>query len=139
MEVVDSLEQAVRDCDVVHAATSGASTPELKEEWFKPGAFISLPANIRLERDFVAHRCTLVMDNWLTYEAWNDGLTYPYSANIALLGCLLLDMVRDKMLTPDDIRNIGDIVTGKHPGRTDPDEIILFGQFGIPTYDVAWA
>ena len=104
-----------------------------------PGPSVSLPANIRLERDFVAHRCTRVVDNWLTYEAWREELTYPYSANIALLGCLLLDMVHEKLLTPDDIRNMGDIVTGKQPGRTSPEEIILFGQFGLPTYDVAWA
>ncbi|NBI67915.1 ornithine cyclodeaminase [Pseudoflavonifractor sp. 60] len=138
IRIVDTLEQAICDSDVVHIATSGKDTPIIQSDWIKAGAYVSLPANIRLDRDFAAKHCMKVVDNWLTYEAWTDELTYPYSANIALLGCMLLDMVHDQELDVDDIISLGDIVTGKKPCRTSDEEIVLFGQFGLPTYDVAW-
>lgn len=139
IELVDSLEAAVRDSDVVHIATSGKDDPVVQGEWIKKGAFFSLPANFRLEHGFIAENCKNVVDNWLTYEAWAEELTYPYSASVGLLGCTLMDMLHDNEITMDKITNLGDIIAGNKPGRTNDDEIILFGQGGLPTYDVAWA
>ncbi|MDN5762183.1 MAG: tyramine oxidase subunit B, partial [Microlunatus sp.] len=53
-EVVDSIEAAVQDADVITIATSSREKahlvkdyPLVKREWLKPGAFLSLPADTR--------------------------------------------------------------------------------------------
>lgn len=38
----------------------------------------------------------------------------------------------------DQIENLGDIASGKIPGRKNDEEKILFGMGGMPVYDVAW-
>lgn len=139
IELVDSLEGCIRDSDIVHVATSGEVEPEINEEWFKKGAYVSLPAGIKLSRDFVISRARNIVDNWKTYEAWSEELEYPYSSHVPLLGCALLDYVYDKELPLEKIHNLGDIIAGNVPGRIDDDEIILFAQGGLPVYDVAWA
>ena len=39
----DSIEQAVRDADVVNVVTSGAVSPKIEDEWLKEGVLLSLP------------------------------------------------------------------------------------------------
>ena len=138
VEVVDSMEAAIRDSDVVHICTSGKNDPEVKGEWIKKGAFFSLPSTIRMDHDFIARHCRCIVDNWLTYEAWAEELVYPYSASVGLLGCTLLDMLHDREIQQEAIINLGDVIFGSKQGRTSDDDIILFGQGGLPTYDVAW-
>ena len=41
-------------------------------------------------------------------------------------------------MSPDEITNIGDIISGDKPGRTSDDEIILYSVGGMPVEDVAW-
>ena len=38
----------------------------------------------------------------------------------------------------EQLCNLGEIIAGKLPGRTSDDQIIIFGQGGLPIYDVAW-
>jgi ornithine cyclodeaminase/alanine dehydrogenase-like protein (mu-crystallin family) len=137
--VANSLEETIRDSDIVHMATSGKNDPVVDPAWIKKGAFFSLPADFRMDMDAIAKNCTCIVDNWKTYEAWKEELTYPYSANVGLLGCTLLDMLHDGKVTMDYITNLGDVIAKKKPGRTSDDQIILFGMGGLPTYDVAWA
>lgn len=138
VEIVNTIETAVRGSDVVHICTSGKNDPVVKGEWIKKGAFFSLPSTIRMDYGFIAKNCLSVVDNWLTYEAWGEELTYPYSASVGLLGCTLMDMVHDSKIKLNEIVNLGEIITGEKVGRTSDDQIILFGQGGLPTYDVAW-
>jgi ornithine cyclodeaminase/alanine dehydrogenase-like protein (mu-crystallin family) len=137
--VAKTLEETVRDSDIVHMATSGKNDPVIDPAWVKKGAFFSLPADFRMDNDFIADHCTCVVDNWKTYEAWKEELVYPYSKNVGLLGCTLLDLLHDRKITMEKITNLGEIIAGKKPGRTSDDQIILFGMGGLPTYDVAWA
>lgn len=138
VEVVDSIEKAVRDSDVVNAATSGKDLPYIKGEWIKPGAYISLPAGIKLDQDFVLNHSHRVVDNWKMYEAWSEELSYPWRNSLDLIGGYYLDWIKEGKMTLDQIDNLGDIINGKLPGRRNEDEVVFFGMGGIPLYDVAW-
>jgi N-[(2S)-2-amino-2-carboxyethyl]-L-glutamate dehydrogenase len=139
VEIVDSIETAVREADVVNVATSGEDYPYIKEDWLKPGVFVSLPASIRMDEDFVLNRATLVIDNWKMYEAWQEELDYPFSSIMGLIGTYYLDWIHDGKMDPSSITNLGEIVSGTKAGRKSNDEKILFGMGGMPVYDVAWS
>lgn len=137
--VCGSIEEAVRDADIINVAASGKIYPKIEERWLKPGAFLSLPAGIELEEEFLTSgRCRRVVDNWKMYEAWSEELTKPYWNIMGLIGTKYLDLIEDGKLSVSQIDNLGEIIAGKKEGRKDDREIILFGMGGMPVYDVAW-
>lgn len=138
IELAGSVEEAVREADVVNVATSGKVYPRIEEEWLKPGVYVSLPAGIDLDPDFVLNRARRVVDNWKMYEAWSDELKYPYHPIMGLIGTYYLDWLAEGRMTEDMIENLGDIAAGKIAGRKNDEEKILFGMGGMPVYDVAW-
>lgn len=138
IELLDSIEAVVRDADIVNAATSGKEFPFISEAWLKPGVFVSLPASICMEEDFVLNRARKIVDNWKMYEAWSEELEYPFAPRLGLIGTYYLDWIREGKMAADMVENLGDIVAGKIPGRKNANEIIIFGMGGMPVYDVAW-
>lgn len=139
VEISSSIEDAVRGADIVNVAASGKVYPRIEEDWLKPGVFVSLPAGIEMDSDFlISDRCRRVVDNWKMYEAWSEELTTPYWNIMGLIGTKYLDLIDDGLLTKKQIDNLGDITAGKIPGRKIEDEKILFGMGGMPVYDVAW-
>lgn len=138
IEYTDSVEATVRNADIVNAATSGKNLPYIDEKWIKPGAYVSLPAGIEMDRDFVLNRARRVVDDWKMYEAWSEELPYPWHDSLDLIGSYYLDWIKEGAMTADQIEDLGDIIAGKIPGRQSDDEIVLFGMGGLPVYDVAW-
>lgn len=137
--ICDSMENAIRESDVICIATSGSgSDPYIKEEWIKPGALLTLPASIKLDDDFIVNRARNVVDNWKMYEAWKDEYDYPYYQAVDMLGVYYLDLIHDGKMKGDQIDNLGDIIAGRIEGRKSDDEIILFTTGGMPVEDVAW-
>lgn len=139
VEVVGSIRDAVIGADVINAATSGKVAPRIETEWIKKGAFLSLPASIDLDEDFILNKARRVVDNWKMYEAWAEECQPPYVDSVGLIGGTYLDLIDSGKLTADQIENLGTIVAGLSEGRKSGDEIILFGMGGLPVYDVAWS
>ena len=139
IEIVNSIEEAVNDADVVNVATSGSVYPYIKEDWLKPGVYISLPAGIEMDHEFVINRAKLVIDNWKMYEAWKEELSQPYSKAMGLIGTWYLDWISQGKMKVSSITDLGDIITGRKVGRENNDEKILFGMGGMPVYDIAWS
>lgn len=137
--IVDSLQEAVENADVINVATSGAVQPEIREEWIKPGAFLSLPAGVVLDKDFCINRARCVVDNWKMYEAFADELPYPWHEYLELIAIHWAEWIEEGDMPPSKIENLGEIIAGKTQGRKNDDEIILFAMGGQPVYDVAWA
>ena len=103
------------------------------------GFIISMPAGIEMDQDFLLRKdIRKIIDNWGMYEAWSEELPYPWHDSIELVGAYYLDWIKEGAMTRDEITNLGEIVNGKVPGRQSDDEIIIFGQGGLPIYDVAW-
>ncbi|HLS24155.1 MAG TPA: tyramine oxidase subunit B [Pseudogracilibacillus sp.] len=140
IEVVQSIEEAIRGSDIVNLATAGEANPKIEEKWVKQGALFTVSSSGDFEADFAINRMKLVVDNWAMYEATLDEDKYPfYNPTMGVIGRQLLDWIHEGKMTSDSVIEIGDIITGKEEGRESEDDIILFGLGGQPVYDVAWA
>jgi ornithine cyclodeaminase/alanine dehydrogenase-like protein (mu-crystallin family) len=141
IEVAKTMQEVCEGSDIINSASSGKVMPFIDEKWLKKGVYVSLPASIDFDHEFItSDRCKLVVDNWKMYEAWSNELEHPVHPAGGLLGDLLIDMIEDGEYDPKKkpILNIGDIIAGNVQGRTSDDDIILFGMGGQPVYDVAW-
>ena len=74
---VDTIEEAVKDADIVSVSTSSPTGdpelyPYIVESWIKPGAIIETTAALRFDDDFIINRARTVTDNIKLYEAWEE-------------------------------------------------------------------
>lgn len=140
--VCDTLEEAVRDSDIVCMTTTvknDVSTfPVIESEWVKKGAFISMPSAANFDDDFLANQCKLVVDNYKLYEAWEEEYPYPTYPEICIVGSKFTDLKHEGKISREDIIDIADIIEGKVPGRESEDDIIVYSVGGMPVEDVAW-
>jgi ornithine cyclodeaminase/alanine dehydrogenase-like protein (mu-crystallin family) len=140
---VETMEEAVRDADIVSAATSTptgdpALYPYIKEEWIKPGALIESTAALRFDDDFIIHRARTVTDNIMLYEAWEEEMKPNAYNTIPIPAVHVEDLIAEGKMTTDQIDDLGDILLGRKPVHRDPDEITIYSVGGMPTEDVAW-
>jgi Predicted ornithine cyclodeaminase, mu-crystallin homolog len=142
IEIVDSIEAAVRGSDIVSVATSGSvgsdTYPFIQEEWIKPGALFCMPANIKFDDDFILNRARNVLDNIKLYEAWSEEIPAPRHEVIGLLGVHYMDLIEQGTMERSQIDDLGDIIAGRTPARKSDDEIILYTVGGMPVEDLAW-
>ncbi len=142
-EIVDSIEAAVRDCDIVHIGTSSPTGnvndyPYVNEKWIKPGAVLCCPAAARFDDDFVLNRARNVADFRGLYEAWADEMPYPAYHTIPIPAVHCMDLIHEKRMKREEVIDLGDILVGNLPARTSEDEIIIYSVGGLPVEDVAW-
>lgn len=145
-EVVDSIEAAVQDADVITIATSSREKahlvkdyPLVKREWLKPGAFLSLPADTRVDDALMAEDVLKAVDHWGLYEAWAEELPAPHHAAAGLIGNYFMDKIEAGELDEGEIVDVGRVIAGEITGRRNPDQVVLFSVGGMPVEDVAWA
>lgn len=142
IKVCDTLEEMVRDTDVMSFGASTGQDPTkyalVKEEWIKKGAFIVAPSAVDFEDEFLAKRARLVVDSMGLYHAWAEEYPYPTFGPIDIVGCKFTDMIHDGLITEDQVSDMGDILMGKKPKRTSDDEIVIYSVGGMPVEDVAW-
>ncbi|RYZ03644.1 MAG: ornithine cyclodeaminase family protein [Comamonadaceae bacterium] len=128
LQAVESVQAAVQDADIVVTVTS-ASEPILQREWIAPGTHInavgsSTPSHCEIAPALMAHASLFVDRRESTLSESGD---YLQAARAGLVG-------------PQSLRaEIGELVTGRHPGRTDADEVTLFKSLGMALEDVAAA
>ena len=126
IESVATVEEAVRDADIIVTATT-ARDPVLKREWISPGTHINAigtfspkareidTATMVAARLFVDRR----------ESALNEAGDYLIPANEGAIG-------------PEHIlADLGEVLTGVHSGRTSPEEITLFKSLGLAIEDLA--
>lgn len=144
IEIVDSVEEVVRDSDLVTYCNSGevgdpAIYPIVKREWVKPGAFLAMPASCSLDDDMEQSDVRRVLDNTGLYEAWYEEVPKPIHKVVPLVGGRWMDMIGEGKLTLDELEDLGEIVAGETPGRQNDEEIVIMSVGGMPIEDVAWA
>ena len=140
---VETMEEAVRNSDIVAAGTSTPTGdpneyPYIKEEWIKPGALISSTAALRFDDDFIINRARTVTDNIMLYEAWEEEYKPNAYNTIPIPAVKAMDLIAEGKMSADRIDDLGDVLTGKIPVHRDKDEIIIYSIGGMPTEDVAW-
>ena len=140
---VDSIEEAVRDSDIVSASTSTPTGdpmeyPYIKEEWIKKGAIISSTAALRFDDDFIINRARTVTDNIKLYEAWEEEYAPKAYNTVPIPAVHVEDLIADGRMKSEQIDDLGDVLMGKVPVHRDPDEIVIYSIGGMPVEDVAW-
>jgi 2,3-diaminopropionate biosynthesis protein SbnB len=122
IEVVDSAQAAIEGADVVAPATIvGPEDRYIQPEWIKKGAYL---ANLSVN-DYTPE-AVLVCDK----------LVVDHKKQLGRPGPILSDMVTEGLIEVDDLVNIGAIVNGKVPGRTNDDECIFFSPLGMGIEDL---
>lgn len=122
---VESVESAVRDADVIATVTS-SSEPVVARDWVTPGTHInavgsSFPTKRELDSQTMA-AATLFVDRRESAE--NESGDY-------------LIALREGAIGSDHIRaELGDVLTGGHPGRTTDEEITIFKSLGLAIQDL---
>lgn len=143
IRIVDTIEDAVRDSDVVHIATSSPTGdvneyPYIKEEWIKPGAILCCPAAARFDDDFILNRARTVTDNIQLYEAWEEEMEFPAYNSIPIPAVHCMDLISEGKMSKEQIDDLGDVLIGKIPVHRKEDEIVIYSVGGMPVEDVAW-
>jgi ornithine cyclodeaminase/alanine dehydrogenase-like protein (mu-crystallin family) len=129
VEVADSAESAVRGAEVVVTATNSRE-PVLRREWLEPGTHLnavgaSAPTSRELDAATVA-ACSLFADS--RESVVNEAGEYQLAVHEGLIA------------GPEHIRaELGEVVAGLHPGRTDPGELTVFRSLGLAIEDMAAA
>ena len=127
-DAVESVEEAVRGADVVVTATN-SSEPVLRHEWLKPGAHVNaVGSSIKTAREL--DTATIVASSLFVdrrESTLNEAGDYLVPFQEGAIG-------------PDHIKaEIGEILTGAHPGRTAPDDLTVFKSLGLAVEDLAAA
>ncbi len=143
IETVDTIEAVARDSDIVTFCQSGAigdpsQYPKIRREWISPGTFLSMPSLTDVDEGMEAPDIRKVLDNPAMYEAGYEECEKPAHRSVPVVGMRYLDLVAEGRVARDSLEDLGKIVAGEAPGRTNDEEIIILSVGGMSVEDVAW-
>jgi ornithine cyclodeaminase/alanine dehydrogenase-like protein (mu-crystallin family) len=126
--VCETAEEALAGAEIVCTATSSRE-PIVRREWLASGAHVnavgsSIPTARELDADTVAAASLFVDRRESTLNESGDYLLAVEEAGIG----------------PEHIRaELGELLTGAHPGRASEDELTVFKSLGLAVEDLAAA
>ena len=128
IEPCADAHSAVEDADLVCTVT-GSSTPVLEGAWLAPGAHVN-----------AAGACA-PRDRELDDEAILRARVFVDSREAAWAEAGDLRSPRDRGLIDEAhvLAELGEVLTGAHPGRTDERQITVFESLGLAVEDLACA
>lgn len=127
--VADSSAQAVREADVICAATNSA-TPVFNGEDLKPGAHVNGTGSYTHEMQEV---------DFTTLRRASKIVVDERKAALAEAGDLIVAINRGEIQPEDIYAELGEIAAGLKPGRQRDDEITYFKSVGNAVQDAAVA
>lgn len=118
----DSVEESVKDADVIVSATT-AGKPIVFKEWISKEkvTFIQM-SGYEMALDIGLASEKKVVDNWDQMMTFTDKLLY--------------DMVENHGVKKEDVVEIADMVTGEKPGRQEDDKWITCMTMGMGMQDI---
>jgi ornithine cyclodeaminase len=128
LRVVGTVEEAVRDADVICTTTS-SRTPVLPGAMVPPGAHVNLVGSST--RDAAETDATLVQRSKFFVDLRASAMTQAAE----LLQAIELGVVTAGCIAAE----IGEVLAGTRPGRTTADEITVYKSLGIAAQDLAVA
>jgi alanine dehydrogenase len=121
---VDSFEEAVHGADVV-CATTHSPEPVVRRAWLAPGTHVTSvgvnPDGAELEGAAVADAAVFVESR--------DAVLAPFPAGANDL----------RGLEPERLTELGEVVGGTRPGRTNAEQITVYKSVGVGVMDAAAA
>lgn len=142
--VCDTVEECVRDSDILSFATSTPTGgqenyPFVDPSWLKPGCLVCGMGALNTTEEFIMDPKTkLVVDNTKLYYSWAEEYPYPTFDTWFLIGSKFTDMIHEGKLEAERMEDLGGILNGRLPGRESDDQIIIYSIGGMPIEDVAW-
>jgi ornithine cyclodeaminase/alanine dehydrogenase-like protein (mu-crystallin family) len=125
---VERPEAAAHDASILVTITS-SRTPVLEGRWIAPGAHVNAAGSNALQR--------VELDVEAVRRA---GVVVTDSIEQARLECGdLVAALEQGAIRWDDVHELGEIVAGRHPGRTRAEAVTLFESQGVAMEDVAVA
>jgi ornithine cyclodeaminase/alanine dehydrogenase-like protein (mu-crystallin family) len=126
MRASDTAETAVRGAQVVVPATM-AVEPTFDPDWLDEGVTVVLVSSLDGPVSLHAATDLLVVDDWV-HESTHDG---RYAERL----------VREGVVPADGSQavELSDVVAGRHPGRTSPQQRIVVSPVGLAMDDIATA
>jgi alanine dehydrogenase len=128
VRVTDSVEQAVKGADIICTLTSSPE-PLLEGAWLEPGQHLNLVgSSLRSSRE---------VDD----EAVRRGIFIADSREHALSQAgELLHAIEQRVVDQGHVKGeIGEVLSGKVPGRTRDDQITIYKSLGHAAQDIALA
>lgn len=128
IEAVETVDRAVDGADVIVTVTN-AKEPVVRREWISPGVHLnvvgsSTPHAREVDTATIASSALFVDRRESTLNEAGD----------------YLFAMREGAIGPDHIRaELGEILTGRKPGRTSAEEVTLFKSLGLAVEDLAAA
>lgn len=127
-ELADSPEAALRDADIVVAATT-SKVPVVQGAWLKPGAFVAAVGayaaeNRELDDEAITRAACHVIDS---------------CADVLERAGDFLIPIAKKLLRREQVADIAEIISGARPGRRSPQDIVVFKSSGVPIQDLVTA
>lgn len=143
LHVVETIEDVVRDSDIVTFCNSGAVGdpsvyPMIERRWVSPGTFLSMPAITNVDEAMQGDDVRKVLDFTPLYEAWMEEVPKPAHNLVPLVGIRYMDLIHEGKMSAGQMEDLAAIVAGDKPGRRDDEEIIILSVGGMPVEDVAW-
>ena len=120
----NDYEKAIKEADIIVTAISGQE-PVLKAAWIKRGALYIHVAGWEDEYAVSQSASKIVCDDWECIKHRTQTISRMY---------------KEGLLDDSDIYgNLDEIITGKKPGRENPNEFIYFCSVGLAFIDVSFA
>jgi N-[(2S)-2-amino-2-carboxyethyl]-L-glutamate dehydrogenase len=143
LQVVDTIEDVVRDSDIVTFCNSGVAGdpshyPTIERRWISPGTFLSMPAQTSIDAAMQGDDIRKVLDFTGLYQSWMEETPKPAHNSVPLVGIRYMDLIDQGEMTPDQLEDLAAMVAGAAPGRRNDDEVIILSVGGMPVEDVAW-
>jgi ornithine cyclodeaminase/alanine dehydrogenase-like protein (mu-crystallin family) len=139
--VSTSLEEALRDSDVVTVAASRLKPLYVEDAWFKSGASVLLTGPLKAEDAFWLNS-TIVYDNIRLHEAYvEEAVAGPDKLKYydGVIGGPVYRLIDDGRLPSlADSADLGNVILGKKSRRKNPEERVVFIASGMAVFDVAW-
>ncbi|MET7828969.1 ornithine cyclodeaminase family protein [Streptomyces sp. NPDC005386] len=131
VRAVSTYAEALDGADLASAATH-ALEPVVRRAWLAPGVHVTSvgfnPAGREIDDATVAGALVCVESRQAALAA------FPAGANDLLMP------IRDGVITAGHVHaELGEIVAGKRPGRTSPDQITLYKSVGVAIQDAVAA
>lgn len=121
IEPVSSVEYAIKGSDIVFTATGHLDERLFKSVWVSPGC-LALPIHARGWDLESLHMDKLVVDDWEQFRTTQGGAGGYYSP-----------------LPEAPYAELGEIVSGRKPGRENSEERIINFNFGMAVHDILMA
>ena len=139
--VCDTLEDVLKNADVISVATAGKVKVHITPEMLKPGALLTITGTADLPKE-------MYLKNRVAVDNWQMHLDYLEEGKMCDQGIEgirdwtssydMLMLYEQGLLKEDNIVSLGEVVAGTALPRKNEEDKLLLVVGGLPIEDVAW-